>query len=182
MFQILTRTTGAAGIIAAAVFSVALFAGTASAAPELKVGYVDLQRALSESDAGKAAEGKFQEEVKKARAGIDGKKKDYEALQESVKKQKDSLSAKALADKDEKLMAMEKDLKRAIQDGEDTLRRRNAQLVGELVKKLRSVVDQVGKDDGYTLVFEKGAQSAVLYADQSIDITDKVVKKFNSAK
>ena len=148
----------------------------------LKVGYVDLQRALSESEAGKTAEGKFQEEVKKARGGIDSKKKEYDALQEAVKKQKDSLSAKALAEKEEKLMSMEKDLKRTIQDGEDALRRKNAQLVGDLVKKLREIVNQIGKDDGYTMIFEKGTQSPVLFADQSIDITEKVVKKFNSEK
>ena len=145
----------------------------ASAGPEVRVAYVDLQRALSESDSGKTAEGKFQEEVKKARGGIDAKKKEFDSLQESTKKQKDSLAPKALAEKEEKLMRM-------IQDGEDTLRRRNSQLVGELVKKLRAVVDQVGKEDGYTLIFEKGGQSPVLYADQGIDITDKVVKKFNA--
>ena len=152
----------------------------ASAGPEVRVAYVDLQRALSESDSGKTAEGKFQEEVKKARGGIDAKKKEFDSLQESTKKQKDSLAPKALAEKEEKLMALEKELKRMIQDGEDTLRRRNSQLVGELVKKLRAVVDQVGKEDGYTLIFEKGGQSPVLYADQGIDITDKVVKKFNA--
>lgn len=154
----------------------------ASADSSVKIAYVDLQKALSESEAGKTAEDKFQEEVKKARAGIDAKKKDYDALQESVKKQKDSLSAKALSEKEEKLTAMEKDLKRAIQDGEDSLRRKNAQLVGDLVKKLRAIVDQIGKDDGYTLIMEKGAQSPVLFADKEIDITDKVVKKFNSEK
>ncbi len=165
-------------LVAAAVFTPSL----AGADNSMHVGYVDLQRALSESDAGKTAEGKFQEEVKKARGGIDAKKKEYDALQDSVKKQKDSLSAKALAEKEEKLMALEKDLKRTIQDGEDTLRRRNAQLVGELVKKLRSVVNDIGKEDGYTMILEKGAQSPVLYADQGIDITEKVVKKFNAQK
>ena len=178
MFQMISKFS-LSSVVAAALFSAVISPLQAQA--ENKVAYVDLQRALSESDAGKTAEGKFQDEVKKARSGIDSKKKEYDTLQESVKKQKDSLSTKALAEKQEKLMSMEKDLKRTIQDGEDTLRRRNAQLVGELVKKLRTVVDQIGKDDGYTMIFEKGAQSPVLYADQGIDITEKVVKKFNAA-
>ena len=53
--------------------------------------------------------------------------------------------------------------------------------VGELVEQLRKVVDQVGQDEGYTLILEKGGP-ALLYADSKIDITEDVIKRFNESR
>jgi outer membrane protein len=155
-------------------------AGTASAAPEMRIGYVDIQKALSSSSAGKTAQKKYEEEVKRLQGKLDEKKSDFEKLQQSYQKQKDSLNEKARRDKEEELLSREKELKRTFQDSQEALRRKNAQLVGELVEKLKKVVDEFGKDEGYTVILEKGSQS-VLYADGKIDVTDSIVRKFDSA-
>lgn len=124
----------------------------AHAAPELKVGYVDMQKALAATDAGKDAQKKYEAEVKKLQAKLDDKKGDFEKLQGSYQKQKDSLSDKAKTEKEEELLAHEKELKRTFQDSQETLRRKNAQLVGELLEKMRKIVDEFGKNEGYTVI------------------------------
>lgn len=151
----------------------------ALAAPDLKVGYVDMQRALSESKAGAEAQKAYEGEVKKAQAKLDSKKEEYERLQGELEKQKDSLSEKARSEREEKLLVLEKELKRSFQDSQEQLRRENMKLVGGLVKKLRQVVDEVGKSEGFTIILEKGGQS-VLYADSDIDITAQVIKEFDA--
>ncbi|MFN8392247.1 MAG: OmpH family outer membrane protein [Bdellovibrionota bacterium] len=152
----------------------------AHAAPDVRVGYVDIQRALASSVAGKSAQKKYEDEVKRLQASLDGKKGEFEKLKSSYVKQKDSLNDKARADKEEELRSREKDLQRAFQDSQETLRRKNTQLVGELVEKMKKVVDEYGKQQGFTVILEKGAQS-VLYADSKIDITDSIVEKFDQS-
>lgn len=151
-----------------------------SAAPDMRVAYVDMQKAISASKAGQEAQKKYEVSLKKAQSGIDAKKVDFEKQRENFTKQKQSLNAKALSEKQEQLINLEKDLKRSFEDTQDELRRENARLVGDLVKRLRAVVDEVGRADGFTLILERSAQT-VLYADSSIDITDKVVKKFDAS-
>jgi outer membrane protein len=153
----------------------------ANAAPDLRVGVVDMQRALEESKAGQEAQKQYQDEVKRAQTDIDAKKADLERRQQTYQKQKTSLNQKALEEKQEELIGLEKELKRSFQDQQDALRRKNNQLVGELIKKLRKVVDDYGKDSGYSLILEKGSQS-VLFADNSVEITDAVIKRFNAAQ
>lgn len=148
---------------------------------EFKVAFVDMQRALQSSEAGRDAQKQYETEVKKSQGKIDEKKSEFERLQKNYTKQKESLSDKAKQDKEEELMGVEKELKRSFQDTQDTLRRRNAQIVGELVEQLRKVVDQLGQEEGYTLILEKGGP-ALLYADTKIDITDEVIRKFNEMK
>ena len=41
------------------------------------------------------------------------------------------------------------------------------------------VINQVGKDKGYTMIFNK-FQAGLLYADDAVDLTDEVLKVFNT--
>lgn len=158
-----------------------LVPGVAYAAPELKVGYVDMKRALGASKAGAEAQKRYEAEVKKAQASVDGKKKEVDALKDAYKKQRESLNEKARAEKEEQILSAEKELTRSFQDSKEKLRRENASLIGDLVKRIMSVVGTVGKEQGFTVILEKGGDT-VLYADASIDLTDAVVKKFDSAQ
>ena len=164
-------------------FSGVLVFFTGQAAPALadsgmRVGYVDLQKALSASKAGQKAQKGYEIEVKKAQAAIDQKKEEFDQLRKSFDKQRESLNDKARQDKEEELLAMERDLKRSFKDSQDTLRRKNTVLVADLMKQMRTAVEFVGRDQNFTIILEKGSQ-AVLYADNKIDITDEVVSKFD---
>lgn len=165
-----------------AVFSslvnLTLYPLSASANPNFKLGYVDLELALEQTEAGQRAQEQYREEVESAKKEIDAKRSELESLQEEFNKQKESLKREIRVSKEEKLIAMEKDLKRSLQDVQDSLRRSNARLVGELLAKMRNIVSQYGEENGFTLIVEKGSQS-VLYADKTIDVTDSVVALFD---
>lgn len=148
-------------------------------AADFKVGFVDMQKALAASQVGREAQKRYEGEVKRAQSKLDEKKDEYKKLQDNLEKQKESLNDKAKAEKAEELMTVEKDLRRSYQDSQEQLRRKNDQIVGELVVKLRKIVDEYGRNEGYTIILERGAQS-VLFADASIDVTDAVVKKFDA--
>jgi outer membrane protein len=166
------------------VFSKSLFllaflvVSVAPSFAEIKVGVVDIQKALASSKVGQDAQKKYEIELKKSQVQIDQKKGEYEKLQSTIEKQKSSLNPKALAEKEEQLLTLEKDLKRSFQDKKEELRRENMRLVGELVGKIRKIVDAVAKENGLGLVLEKSGQG-VLYADQKYDITDEVVSQFD---
>ena len=42
------------------------------------------------------------------------------------------------------------------------------------------VINQVGKEGGYTLIFRK-FESGLIYADEAIDITDEVIQRLDAA-
>jgi outer membrane protein len=168
----------------AAVLSVSLFGFALGSVPvaeaetELKVAFVDLQKALAMSKAGKAAQTSYQREVKKAQSGIDKKKGEFEKRKESFQKQRDNLNERALVEKEEELLQLKKDIERDFKDSQQKLQRKNAVMVGDLIKKIREAVASVGKEKSLTVIFEKSSQT-VLYADTSIDITDEVVARFD---
>jgi outer membrane protein len=159
---------------------VALLALTASAGAEMKVGVIDMQRALNECDAGKRAKdqvkSKFersQEQLKKQREDLDRLKEDYDR--------------KALVLKDEERHNLEKDLetrsldfKRKYEDFQRELKRTDAELTQSIVEELYGIVRDYGQRNGYTLMLE-ASSGALLYADKAIDVTDEIIKLHNGS-
>ena len=159
---------------------ICLYGVTSANAEEIRVGYVDMQRAIDESRVGRQAKKEFEEEYGKTKTVLEQKKQEFENLKGAFAKQHDSLNEQARREKQEKLISMEKDLKRSFQDSEDMLRRKNSALLSELVKQLRDVVADYGREQGFTLILEKGA-APVLFADNRIDVTGDVVKLFDQS-
>jgi len=52
------------------------------------------------------------------------------------------------------------------------------ELTKQIQKDLLEIVKKVGKEEGYTMIFESGV-GGIIYAREEFDITDKVIKKYN---
>lgn len=146
----------------------------------LKIVYVDLQKALEMTEEGQKMQKKFKSEVDAEQKNIDKRKIEFEKLKESIDKQRNTLNESALNEKEEELLVTERELKRSFQDSQEKLRRKNASLVSDLVQKMRSVVEEMGKKEGYSLILERSSQG-LIYAEESLDITKDLVKKFDEA-
>ena len=61
-------------------------------------------------------------------------------------------------------------------DHQQELRAKNNEMMSEILKELEKIVNEVGKADKFTLILER---SQILYSDQGIDITSKVIETYN---
>jgi Skp family chaperone for outer membrane proteins len=51
-------------------------------------------------------------------------------------------------------------------------------LIGPLRTKLQNVVESVGRDEGFSLILHRGSPG-IMYAKETLDITDLIIEKFN---
>ncbi len=164
------------------VFLVLIFSGAQAVAENSlgSVAFVDLKKAVWESNKGKAAQNDLKSEYKSAQSKIDSQTKELEKLKDSLKAQRDSLKVSALVQKEEQLINKEKGLKRNYLDSKEALQRKEGLLRVELIRGIRQVIAGIGQERKFTLILEKSGDT-VLYADKGIDITDEVIKRFNAA-
>jgi len=159
------------------VFLLALMPGSAWAQQQLKIGFLDVQRVLSESSAGKRARDRFQADIKKAEADALRDKNEIERL-------KADLDKKGPLMKEEERRNLEADLERryvnyqrTVTDSQQILQKKDREMTNDILKELEKVVAEVGKTDKFTLILER---SQILYSDQGIDITNRVIEVFNT--
>lgn len=150
-------------------------------AAEIKIGYVDLNKALNESREGKKAVQLLEEMVKSRQLVIDEKGNEIKKLEAEISKQSSILNPKAIEEKKEQRKKLMRDYQRMIKDSQDEVQKKQSDFMEEIIKKLRVIVEQIGKDEGYTVIFEK-AESGILYVPDKVDVTEKVIEKYNEAE
>ncbi len=150
-------------------------------ADNAKIGVVDLMKALNESDAGKKAKAELEDMIKAKQTVIDEKGKAIEKLKGDIEKQSSVLSADAKKSKEDELEKMIREYQRVVSDSQTEVKKRESELTGGILKEIRTIVDQMGKDGGYTMIIEN-AEGIILYSKKDLDLTDAVIKKFNESK
>ncbi len=152
----------------------------AIAADAMKVGYVDLQKALNLSAAGKAAKEKMKAKFKDYDVDVQKKQDELKKLKDELEKQAMLLSAEARAAKERDYQQKVKDYQRLTKDIQEELQRTDADYTRKILEEIFKVVQQIGKQEGYTLILEK-TESSILYASDGIDMTDRVIQAFDKS-
>ena len=148
---------------------------------EIKIGLVDIQRAINESLAGKDAKKALTKEAEKFKKQVQDKQKELQTLKESLEKQSMMLSQEAKANKEKEYQAKLRDFQRWGQDSQNEINSKRVEMERNISISLQKVIKKVGEEDGFTLVLEKN-EAIVLYASKANDITDRVIKAFDTQK
>ena len=151
------------------------------AAAQTAVAVIDVQRVVTDSDPGKEALQRLRVLQDEKIAEGRNLQTDLEALREQFNKQRLTLSEQKLAemsgqieDKTIALQRFEDDAKRSLEEARRTT-------LGNLEERIMPIINQIGKERGFTLIFNK-FQSGLVYADDAVDITDDVIRRFNTTE
>jgi outer membrane protein len=149
----------------------------ALAQERIKIGFIDIQRIIAESQAGKKAKDRFQAQVKKAEADVQKERQDLERLKSDLDKKGPLLKEDERRNLEADFQKRSVILQRTMGDYQQDLQRKNNEMMAEILKELEQVVTEVGKAEKFTLILER---SQILYSDQATDITSRVIEVYNS--
>lgn len=147
------------------------------AAAQVKLGYVDLQRALNEVDEGKAAKALLKKDFEEKQRQLDTKKAEFEKLNADFEKQAALMNDQAKRDKAGDLQRRMVDLQQVYQQLQNDLAQREQEMTGGIYGRMRIIVKEIAEADGFTMVFE---ERALQYVQPSLDLTNELIRKYNS--
>jgi len=172
MYRSMIRTAAVAALVLVAALP---------AAAQSKVAVIDVQRVVAESDPGKEA-------IQKLKAISDAKIQEGQAMQQEMATLQDQYNKQRFTVSEERMAEMSKELEdkniviRRFEDDAkrelDEVRRRE---LGGLEERILPIINQIGMEEGITVIFNK-FQSGLVYADEAVDITDDVIRRFNTAQ
>lgn len=154
------------------------YAGAAAAQDAVKIGIVDLDQAINATDQGKKAREELQGKQKQAEGQLKPMYERGKALAEEIQSKRFVLSEDALRQKQLDLAEIQSDLRAKGAELEGQFKVDYERLVGPLREKLLGIINDVGKEQGFTLIMERGTPGLV-YAKEALDITEQVVQRFN---
>ena len=160
---------------------VAAVAGPARAQepPKQAIAVIDVNLLVQDSAAGKEA----MVRLKKAQDEKVAERKkltdEINGLQKQLESQRSTLTDSKIADLQKQIEDKSIALKRFDDDAQQQLEENKRKELDGLEKQIMPIIQELGKEKKLLLIFNK-FQSGLVYADDSVDITDEVLKRFNT--
>ncbi len=153
-------------------------ASLAFGAEPLKIGYVDMQRALNQCEEGQEAKKTITAEVDKMQKTFGAKQKELEKIKDDLQKRGSVMNESVRREKEKEYQAKAVDLQRLQRDFEEDIRRKDQEHTERVLRNLANVVRKMGEEGKYTIILEKN-QPTIIYISGALDLTDEVIKLSN---
>ena len=153
-----------------------VFGGSAMAQKNIKLGHInsnDLMQIMPGRDTAMAL---LQKEVEDLQAEMEAMKKEYETQVNNYLAKKDQLSEPIRKSKESDIQKMGERIETFQANAQKLLEERQEELLKPIVDRAKAAIEEVGKENGYTYIFDAGV-GTVLYSQDSDDIMPLVKKK-----
>ncbi len=162
-------------ILASVFFFLTVFT-VVSAGAAASVGVVNLQKVLDKSSAGLAAKKKMEAKMKEFKASLDKEKEAVVTLQKNMQKKADAWNESTKKEKALELQRKKRDFRVKQDDANLEMRTLQEKHLAPIMKKLEVVVQEVAKAKKVSVIIPN---TAVLYHDKAVDMTDDVTAALN---
>ncbi len=156
-----------------------LFSSDALSA-EMKIGVINMEAVAKNSEPGREALDKLQGEFKEMKTELDKRKAEIEKLLDALQKQSLVLSQEAKLDKELEYKRKVRDFQDLLQSFQRKTKTEEARLTQPIIEMMLDVIRDYAKDNGYTMIVD-GKAGGLLYADDTVDITNKIIVEVNKA-
>lgn len=154
------------------------FAVSHGHADETRIGTVDMQKALETVDAGKKAKSQLDKEFAAKKKEIQAEESTLRKMTEEFKKQSLVMNDDARKKREAEIQARIMKFQESTGRSEMEIQQKQRELTGPILNKLRSIINEVAKSKGYTVILEKN-ENMVLFSPDKDDLTAEVVATFN---
>lgn len=161
------------------MFVLALLLPGSSVLAQPKIAVVDFQEALQSVNDGKEVKRKLESLAKKKKEELENQQKDLQTLKDELEKQaplmKDDVKRKKAMEFQEKLAVFQE----AYLASQKELAAKESELGKPIIAKMVKIAEEIAKERGYDLILEKGG---VVYAQSDMNLTDELIKRYNTKK
>ena len=156
-----------------------VLAGSANAVDaQVKIGVVDLQRAINETEDGRQAKRRLKKLFDERQKSLDQKQNQLKAQKESLERQQDVLSEDALRKKAEVFQAEVMELQQEYMQYQQELSAKEQELTQKILEKMQGILRRIGQTEGYTLIIEAN-EGGVVWVPSNLDLTDVLIQRYN---
>jgi outer membrane protein len=143
------------------------------------VALIRMQEAIKDTKDGKKAETTLKKEIEDRQKKLQGEGEKIQKAMEELRKQGMVMDEKSRAEKEATIQHQVQGFEESKMRNQQEFQKRDQEISEPIIKKLRSIVGEIAKEKNYTLVIDT---SSVIYANDQDDITDEVIKRYDSKK
>ncbi len=167
-------------ILICSLIAFSINAGSEIQKVEQKIGVIDLEETLNRVADGQAAKSKLQDEFKKKQDILDRKQNELKKLQDTLQNKSSILSEDAKQKKAMEFQEKYAEAQQLYNTTQQEFMKSQQEAMSSMVKKANPIIEDIAKKNGYSIILNK-TEATVLYADPSVNMTEEIIKRYNSS-
>jgi len=184
IFQIIRKRTNMKKNVYLMTVMVLLFfvwcASSLAADKADKIGFINLQQIMQDSNAGKKAAGDFKKYYEKKTQELKSAEKELKTLKDELDRQSGIMTQSARSEKEAVYQKKLRDYKLLVNDTNEELKRRDQEMTQKIMPEIMKIVRSLAGKGKYTLVIDVATLPVPYYAKEN-DITSKVIEDYNKS-
>ena len=169
------RTSITAGAIVLILLSLSL---VSEARAQTKVAYVDLRKALNETEEGRKAMEHLSRMKDDLQKKINEREQAIMKMKGEIEKQQNVLTKEALQKRVQEYYQAVTELQQNYTQFQRDLVKKEAEATKTILEKMRAIISRMGKSDNYLMIMDISS-GAVAWAPSHMDLTDKLIQQYN---
>ncbi|MCL2877970.1 MAG: OmpH family outer membrane protein [Acidobacteria bacterium] len=153
---------------------------TAIHAPTVKIGWMNVQQAIEDSDEGTRTLNDLQKFVDLKNNELDAMRREAEDLRTKLEVQSSKLTNEALMDLEERARVAELTLQRFSEDTQRDITNRRQRLYNIISLKMGAIIEKVAIDKGLDAVVIYDPQRDA-WVNPALNVTEDIIKAYNQA-
>jgi outer membrane protein len=158
-----------------------VFAWSSASFAADKIGFINMQEIIQNSNAGKKAAAEFKIIFEKKQAGIKAMENEVQKIKDELEKQSSVMKASARSDKETAYQRKLRDYQILVDDTNKELQKRDQEYSQRLIPQILKVVRGIAEKEKYTLILDISTMP-MPYHDKNNDISKKVIDEFNKTQ
>jgi len=178
----LTRFVPMSGRLAgAALVVLAAFAGCVGSGAKIegKIGVIDAQRILDNTNAGKKAKDVLVSFSKNRQALMEFDEKELRRMEEDLVKQSGILSPAAKREREEQFRRRVQDYQQKAAELNREVQEKQKDVLDAFREKVEAVAGKVAKRLGLQIIVDRSKGGPTIYHEENLDISSQVIEEFN---
>ena len=158
-----------------------LFVWSTSSFAVDKIGFINLQEIMQNSNAGKKAAEEFKKFYEKETQEIKSSEKELKKMKDELEKQSSIMTQSSQKEKETVYQKKLRDYQLLVNDTNEELKKRDQEMTQKLMPGIMKIVRTIAEKEKFTLVIDV-ATMPVPYYDKENDFSKKVIEEFNKLK
>ena len=150
-----------------------------SDAKDVRIGVIDIQKAVSSTKEWKKEFSSFKAKFEKEKKSIIAKEGQLKKKIQDFGKQSMLINPALKKTKEDELLKKKREFERYVQDKNEDFAKQEKEITGKILKKMVLIIKNIGKSKNFTMVLEKKMS---IYFDESLDLTSLATRTYDKKK
>ena len=150
-----------------------------SDAKDVRIGIIDIQKAVSGTKEWKKEFRSFKAKFEKEKKSIVAKEGQLKKKIQDFGKQSMLISPALKKKKEDELMKKKREFERYVQDKNEEFSKQEKEITSKILQKMVLVIRELGASKNFTMILEKKVS---LYFDESLDLTSLATRTYDKTK